>query len=81
MLLSTCGEGNLLSAKRNCYDNAAMESFWATLKTAMRIVKPFKIQEEAQQAVFDYIETFYTRFWQHSALGCSSLDYENKLVA
>ncbi len=70
-----------MSAKGNCYDNAAMESFWATLKTDMRIVKPFKTKEEARRAIFDYIETFYNRFRLHSALGCSPLDYENKLVA
>jgi putative transposase len=70
-----------MSAKGNCYDNAAMESFWATLKTDMRIVKPFKTKEDARRAIFDYIETFYNRFRLHSALGCSPLDYENKLVA
>ena len=70
-----------MSAKGNCYDNAAMESFWATLKTDMRIVKPFKTKEDARRAVFDYIETFYNRFRLHSALGCSPLDYENTLVA
>ena len=70
-----------MSAKGNCYDNAAMESFWATLKTDMRIVKPFTTKEEARRAVFDYIETFYNRFRLHSALGCSPLDYENQLVA
>ena len=70
-----------MSAKGNCYDNAAMESFWATLKTDMRIVKPFKTKEDARRAVFDYIETFYNRFRLHSALGCSPLDYENQLVA
>ena len=70
-----------MSAKGNCYDNAAMESFWATLKTDMRIVKPFRTKEDARRAVFDYIETFYNRFRLHSALGCSPLDYENQLVA
>ena len=70
-----------MSAKGNCYDNAAMESFWATLKTDLRIVKPFKTKEDARRAVFDYIETFYNRFRLHSALGCSPLDYEKKLVA
>ena len=80
-LLGQHGVLSSMSAKGNCYDNAAMESFWATLKTDMRIVKPFKTKEDARRAVFDYIETFYNRFRLHSALGCSPLDYENKLVA
>lgn len=80
-LLSQHNVLSSMSAKGNCYDNAAMESFWATLKTDMRIVKPFRTKEDARRAVFDYIETFYNRFRLHSALGCSPLDFENKLVA
>ena len=71
-----------MSGKGNCYDNAAMESFWATLKTEMGIAKPFKTKEEAKLALFDYIEVFYNRIRLHSALGgLSPLDYELKLVA
>lgn len=70
-----------MSAKGNCYDNAAMESFWATLKTDLSIVNPFKTKEAARRAVFDYIETFYNRFRLHSAIGyCSPLDYEKNLA-
>lgn len=66
-----------MSRKGNCYDNAAMESFWATLKTELRITKPFKTQEEARLAIFDYIETFYNRTRLHSALGYQTpIDYE-----
>lgn len=71
-----------MSGKGNCYDNAAMESFWATLKTDMGIVKPFKTKEEARLALFDYIEVFYNRIRIHSALGgLSPLDYELQLCA
>jgi transposase InsO family protein len=71
-----------MAGKGHCYDNAAMESFWATLKTDMRITKPFKTKEDARLAIFDYIEIFYNRFRLHSALGdCSPLDYENQLSA
>lgn len=71
-----------MSGKGNCYDNAAMESFWATLKKDLRITKPFKTKEEARLAIFDYIEVFYNRFRMHSSLGgLSPLDYENKLCA
>lgn len=71
-----------MSAKGNCYDNAAMESFWATLKSEMGIKKPFNTKEEARLAIFDYIEVFYNRRRIHSATGdLSPLDYELKLVA
>lgn len=71
-----------MSAKGNCYDNAAMESFWATLKTDLGINQPYKTKEEARRAIFDYIEVFYNRRRMHSAIGdLSPLDYELKLVA
>lgn len=71
-----------MSAKGNCYDNAAMESFWATLKSDLRINKPYRTKEEARRAIFDYIEVFYNRRRIHSALGdLSPLDYEQQCVA
>lgn len=71
-----------MAGNGNCYDNAAMESFWATLKTDLSISQPFKTKEEARLAIFDYIETFYNRFRLHSALGdLSPLDYEITLMA
>jgi len=71
-----------MSAKGNCYDNAAMESFWATLKSEMGIKKPFRTKEEARLAIFDYIEVFYNRRRIHSAVGdLSPLDYELTLAA
>jgi transposase InsO family protein len=71
-----------MSTKGNCYDNAAMESFWATLKSELGIKQPFRTKEEARLAIFDYIEVFYNRRRIHSAVGdLSPLDYELKLVA
>jgi putative transposase len=71
-----------MSAKGNCYDNAAMESFWSTLKADLNISKPFKNKEQARMAIFDYIEVFYNRQRLHSSIGdLSPLDYEAKLVA
>ena len=68
-----------MSAKGNCYDNAAMESFWATLKNELNIKKPFETQEEARRILFEYIEVFYNRQRLHSSLGYQSpLDYEAK---
>jgi transposase InsO family protein len=71
-----------MSAKGNCYDNAAMESFWATLKSDLGLNKPYQTKEEARRAIFDYIEVFYNRRRIHSALGdLSPLDYEQQCVA
>ena len=71
-----------MSARGHCYDNAAMESFWATLKTDLGIREPFNTKEDARLAIFDYIEVFYNRRRIHSAIGdLSPLDYELKLSA
>ena len=42
-----------MSAKGNCYDNAATESFWATLKSEMGMNEPFETQEDARLGIFD----------------------------
>lgn len=80
--LDQCHAISSMSGKGNCYDNAAMESFWATLKTELGIHQPFKTKEEARLAIFDYIEAFYNRRRIHSAIGdLSPLDYETQLAA
>ena len=51
-----------MSRKACCYDNAAMESFWATLKTeCFHDQIPLNLKQ-AQATLFDYIETFTTRY-------------------
>jgi putative transposase len=66
-----------MSAAGNCYDNAAMESFWSTLKTEWLHHQHFHTHEQAQLAVFDYIHTFYNPKRLHSALGYKSpADFE-----
>lgn len=58
-----------MSAKGNCYDNAAMESFWATLKTeAFPESGVFESKEAARQAIFEYIEGYYHTLRMHSSL-------------
>ncbi len=67
-----------MSRKGNCYDNAAMESFWATLKTECFGLRIPETKEQAKIMIFDYIEGFYNRWRLHSALGYKSpLDYES----
>jgi transposase InsO family protein len=62
-----------------CYDNAAMESFWSTLKHELVYRRRFKTRTEAAQAIFDFIETFYNRRRLHSSLQYQSpVDFENQ---
>ena len=65
-----------------CYDNAAIESFWATLKTeCFHHQLPLNLQH-AQALLFDYIETFYNPQRLHSALGyLSPLEFQNRFFS
>ena len=58
-----------MSRKGNCYDNATMESFFATLKTEVFDRKIADSRRQAALLVFDYIETFYNPRRLHSCLG------------
>jgi putative transposase len=69
-----------MSRKGDCWDNAAMESFFATLKTELP-VSVFDSHAAARSAVFDYIERFYNRVRLHSTLGYRSpVTYERQHV-
>ena len=61
-----------MSAQGYCYDNAAMESFFSTLKTELLHRHPWHSLAEVQLALFDYLETFYNRRRLHSALNYQS---------
>ena len=52
-----------------CYDNAPMESFWATLKTELVYRAYYRTRQEAKNAIFGYIEGWYNRRRRHSTLG------------
>jgi putative transposase len=58
-----------MSGRGNCYDNAIMESFWATLKTELIHPAHYATREQAKQSIFEYIEVFYNRQRLHSSLG------------
>lgn len=69
-----------MSRKGNCYDNAAMEAFWSSLKNELVHRRRFATRADARTAIFDYIESFYNRSRRHSSLGYQSpLDYESSL--
>jgi transposase InsO family protein len=66
-----------MSRRGNCYDNATMESFWATLKLELVYRCRFDTRAQARTQIFDYIETFYNRQRAHSALNYHSpVDFE-----
>lgn len=59
-----------MSRRGNCYDNAAVESFFGTFKTELG--EDFASPSEVKHAAFDYIEVFYNQQRMHSALGYES---------
>ena len=58
-----------MSGRGDCYDNAMMESFWATLKSELVHHRSYATREQARQSIFEYIEVFYNRKRLHSSLG------------
>ena len=69
-----------LSRSGNVWDNAAMESFFSTLKTERRAGKVFRSRDAARADVFDYIKQFYNPRRRHSTLGyVSPVDFEARM--
>jgi len=58
-----------MSRTGNCYDNAAMESFFATLKCELIHHAHYHTRDEARHSIVAYIEGFYNATRRHSALG------------
>ena len=66
-----------MSRKGNCWDNAAMESFFGSLKEECVGSSVYSSHEQARQALFEYLEIYYNRQRRHSTLGyVSPLMYE-----
>jgi putative transposase len=57
-----------MSRKGNCWDNAVVESFFATLKRELDD-PTFESRESARSTIFEYIEIWYNRQRRHSTLG------------
>jgi putative transposase len=58
-----------MSRKGDCWDNAVMESFWATLKNELVNHEHYPTHAAARASIFEYIEVFYNRKRLHSSLG------------
>ena len=68
-----------MSRSGNVWDNAAMESFFSSLKTERTARKTYRTRDEAKADVFDYIECFYNPKRRHSTIGyLSPVDFEVK---
>ena len=67
-----------MSRSGNVWDNAAMESFFSSLKTERVNRRAYPTRDEARADVFDYIERFYNRRRRHSTLGyLSPVEFED----
>jgi putative transposase len=58
-----------MSGRGNCWDNAAVESFFSTLKKELVYRTTWASRREAASAIHEYIEVFYNRRRRHSTLG------------
>lgn len=66
-----------MSRRADCWDNAAMESFFSRLKVELVYPERFNTISQARSAIFEYIEIFYNRKRRHSAIGyISPADFE-----
>lgn len=70
-----------MSCKGDCYDNAVVESFFATLEWELITDADWPTRATARSAIFEYIEVWYNRQRRHSTLGyVSPVDYEHKMA-
>jgi putative transposase len=67
-----------MGSRGDCFDNAVLESFHASLKKDLIHRRSWPTKAEARTAVFDYVEAFYNRRRRHSTLGMlSPVEFEN----
>ena len=70
-----------MSRKGNCWDNAAMESFWSSLKAELEQSVP-ETRADARRRIFEFIEAFYNPSRLHSSLGyLSPVQFEKQAAA
>ena len=68
-----------MSRPGNCWDNAVVESFFATLKTELLHGQRYRTRKAAKAEIFEYLEAFYNRTRRHSTLGyLSPAEFERR---
>jgi len=78
-LLVDQGVACSMSRSGNCWDNAAMESWFSSLKTERTTRTASRTRDQAKADVFDYIERFYNPRRRHSTLGyLSPMEFERQ---
>ena len=78
-LMSDHGVVCSMSRSGNVWDNAAMESFFSSLKTERTARKTYRTRDQAKADVFDYIECFYNPKRRHSTIGyLSPVEFERQ---
>ena len=81
LLLKRNGITCSLSGKGSCYDNAVVESFFASLKRERVKRRKYRTRDEARADIFDYIERFYNRERRHGYVGnISPVEYEDRTL-
>jgi putative transposase len=79
-LMADNGVDCSMSRSGNVWDNAAMESFFSSLKTERIGRKVYRTRDTARADVFDYIERFYNTVRRHSTIGyVSPVEFERKV--
>ena len=68
-LMQDNGVTSSMSRSGNVWDNAAMESFFSTLKTERTERKVYRSRNQARSDIFDFIERFYNPKRRHSTIG------------
>lgn len=70
-----------MSGTGNCYDNAAVETFFKTIKAELLWQQSWRTRRDTEVAIFEYINGFYNPRRRHSALGWKSpLAFERKVA-
>ena len=77
--LETNGIQQSMSAAGNAYDNAVVESFFATLKTEEVQDADYQTRQQAKTSIFSYLEGFYNPKRRHSSLNFVSPDVFERL--
>lgn len=68
-----------MGSRGDCFDNAAMESFWATLECELLNRNKYPTRDAARLAIFDYMEAWYNPWRRHSTLGhISPAEFERR---
>jgi putative transposase len=80
-LLADAGFTASMSRVGNCWDNAVVESFFATLTKELLLDGIFETRAEASRALFEFIEIWYNRQRRHSTLGYRTpVEFEEQVL-